>query len=143
MDTGGKNSRQLGKRISGGMNSGSPFGAMMGFMNMPWLSRGSDRLGSYAGHPSYVNAMDYYGNGMSRAGNHGGGGNPQIEDPPLPPVDPNDPNGDGSGNAGQQYWKFPQYSQTWAFTPPTPTPYEYPQPFDPKKYGNPFAKSKK
>ena len=68
---------------------------------------------------------------------YGGGGSPQIEDPTLPPYDPNDPNGDGSG---KMEWKFPQYSQTWAFTPPEPTPYPYPQPFDPKKYGDPFAK---
>ena len=66
-----------------------------------------------------------------------GGNNPQIEDPTLPPYDPNDPNGDGSGKLA---WQFPQYSQTWAFTPPEPTPYPYPQPFDPKKYGDPFAK---
>lgn len=66
-----------------------------------------------------------------------GGNNPQIEDPPLPPYDPNDPNGDGSGKLA---WQFPQYSQTWAFTSPEPTPYPYPQPFDPKKYGDPFAK---
>ena len=66
-----------------------------------------------------------------------GGNNPQIEDPTLPPYDPNDPNGDSSGKLA---WQFPQYSQTWAFTPPEPTPYPYPQPFDPKKYGDPFAK---
>jgi len=35
-------------------------------------------------------------------------------------------------------WQFPQYTQTWAFTPPAPLPYNYPQPFDPNKYGNPL-----
>jgi hypothetical protein len=68
-----------------------------------------------------------------------GGGGPQIEDPALPPFDPNDPNGDGSGS-GKFAWTFPQYSQSWAFTPPEPTPYPYPQRFDPKKYGDPFKK---
>lgn len=29
-------------------------------------------------------------------------------------------------------WAFPQYSQTWAFTPPAPTPYNLPPKFDPK-----------
>ena len=36
-----------------------------------------------------------------------------------------------TGAAG---WQFPQYSQTWAFTPPQPTPLISPPPFvlDPK-----------
>ena len=66
-------------------------------------------------------------------------GDPQIEDPALPPVDPNG----GGGDINSQYWRFPQYTQTWAFTPPAPTPYPTPQPFDPNKYGNPFAKKNK
>lgn len=33
-------------------------------------------------------------------------------------------------------WTFPQYSQTWAFTPPTPTPYQLPPP-------NPYQTSSK
>ena len=35
---------------------------------------------------------------------------------------------------GQAGWQFPQYSQTWAFTPPQPTPLISPPPFvlDPK-----------
>lgn len=40
-------------------------------------------------------------------------------------------------------WQFPQYTQTWAFTPPPPTPYMYPQPFDPKKFGDPLPTGKK
>jgi hypothetical protein len=40
-------------------------------------------------------------------------------------------------------WQFPQYSQTWVFTPPAPTPYMSPAPFDPKKYGDPFKDGKK
>jgi hypothetical protein len=32
-------------------------------------------------------------------------------------------------------WQFPQYSQTWAFTPPTPQPVNLPPMFDPKTYG--------
>lgn len=50
----------------------------------------------------------------------------------------------GGGNPVQQQqqfqWQFPQYSQTWAFTPPTPTPYLYPKPFDTSIYGNPYSK---
>lgn len=65
----------------------------------------------------------------------GGGGGPQIENPALPPYDPN-----AGTDPTKQYWTFPQYSQTWAFTPPPPSPYFNPQPFDPKKYGNPFPK---
>lgn len=29
-------------------------------------------------------------------------------------------------------WQFPQYSQSWAFTPPAPTPYNSPPAFNPK-----------
>ncbi len=32
-------------------------------------------------------------------------------------------------------WQFPQYSQTWAFTPPTPTPMQSPPPFNAATYG--------
>lgn len=31
-----------------------------------------------------------------------------------------------SGQPSQINWQFPQYSQTWAFTPPTPKPYVLP-----------------
>lgn len=38
-----------------------------------------------------------------------------------------------TGSAAPAFqWQFPQYSQTWAFTPPTPTPYNMPPAFDPK-----------
>lgn len=37
--------------------------------------------------------------------------------------------------AAAPQWTFPQYSQTWAFTPPTPSPMQLPPPFDPKTYG--------
>ena len=44
--------------------------------------------------------------------------------------------GTGTPPATQQpfSWAFPQYSQTWAFTPPTPTPYMNPPPFDAATY---------
>jgi hypothetical protein len=101
---------------------------MMGFMGLPFMSRGE----SYGGPFSSIDPLspDFWGRVIGRNGT-------QAERPPLPPRTPSN---DG---AGQPYWQFPQYSQTWAFTPPEPTPYLYPQPFDPKKYGNPFAKDKK
>ena len=34
----------------------------------------------------------------------------------------------------QIQWAFPQYSQTWAFTPPVAPPHIMPPPFDKKKY---------
>jgi hypothetical protein len=40
--------------------------------------------------------------------------------------------GGGTTNPQPFSWSFPQYSQTWAFTPPTPTPYMNPPRFDPK-----------
>jgi hypothetical protein len=123
---------------SGGM------GAMMGFMGLPFMSKGNG-AGKGSGGPWMTvdpvsQSMWQGGYGNRPPGGDGGGGGPQIEDPTLPPYDPNDPNGDGSGKFS---WQFPQYSQTWAFTPPEPTPYPYPQPFDPKKYGNPFLKDTK
>ena len=126
-------SRQFGNAISMGGNArrgSAGLGSMMGFMGLPCMSRG-DAMGSYAGPWNTVDPWAKY-----RAQNAANNQPPTTggEDPGL------DPNGDGSGDAGNAYWKFPQYSQTWAFTPPAPTPYQYPQPFDPSKYGNPFAK---
>ena len=74
---------------------------------------------------------------MWNKGNRGGSPPPTTggNDPGVDPNDPNDPN-----NPSRFAWKFPQYSQTWAFTPPTPTPYQYPQPFDTSIYGNPLKK---
>jgi hypothetical protein len=114
---------------SGGSGAGGIFGAMSG---MPWQQkRGGNWMTIDPGRQSVYLSGTTPPNGM-------GGGGPQIEDPALPPFDPNDPNGDGSG--GKFAWTFPQYSQSWAFTPPEPTPYPYPQRFDPKKYGDPFKK---
>jgi hypothetical protein len=141
-----KSTRQLNNRVQGGYNASGPMGGVMGFMGLPFFTRGSATDSTPHGIGAGPGRMNYpWDNYGMNGGFGGGGGGPQIEDPPLPPYDPNDPNGDGTGGgtAGQQYWKFPQYSQTWAFTPPAPTPYPTPQPFDPKKYGNPFATSKK
>jgi hypothetical protein len=51
----------------------------------------------------------------------------------------NDPTrgGTGTGTGGATNpqgfsWSFPQYSQSWAFTPPNPSPYMNPPKFDPK-----------
>lgn len=91
-----------------------------------WIHSG---LGS-GGFRGVFGFPDMEGNGMGNygGGGHGGGGKKPPTTPP--PTDPN----------SQFSWQFPQYTQTWAFTPPTPTPYMNPQPFDPKKYGNPFDK---
>jgi hypothetical protein len=124
--------KSLTGNIQYGMDNGGLMGGLMGFMGLPYWARDSGTAPWQQMWPGGV-APGMGGNGG------GGGGNPQIEDPALPPYDPNNPNA-GGGQQQQQDWTFPQYSQTWAFTPPAPTPYPDPQPFDPKKYGNPFAK---
>lgn len=126
--------KSLTGNIQYGLDNGGLMGAMMGFMGLPYLSRGYDSA-SHGSGPAPFQKMWPGGVDPYTMGNSG---NPQIENPPLPPLDPNDPN--GTGDSGKYAWSFPQYSQTWAFTPPEPTPYPYPQPFDPKKYGDPFAK---
>ena len=68
----------------------------------------------------------------------GGGGGPKSTGPDLPPYDPNA--GGTGGTTAKNYWTFPQYTQTWAFTPPDPTPYANPNPFDTSKYGDPLNK---
>jgi hypothetical protein len=122
------------KQIDWGMkNSRGGIGGMAAMLGVPFQQkRGGNWMTIDPGRQSVYLSGTTPPNGM-------GGGGPQIEEPALPPFDPNDPNGDGSGS-GKFAWTFPQYSQSWAFTPPAPTPYPYPQPFDPKKYGNPFAK---
>lgn len=125
----------LMKQIDWGMkNSRGGIGGMAAMLGVPFQQkRGGNWMTIDPGRQSVYLSGTTPPNGM-------GGGGPQIEDPALPPFDPNDPNGDGSGNGGKFAWTFPQYSQSWAFTPPEPTPYPYPQPFDPKKYGDPFKK---
>ena len=123
--------KSLVGNIQYGLTNGGPMGAMMGFMGLPYLSRPGATHGN-AGGPW----QKMWPGGIDPTA--GGGQQPQIEQPPLPPLDPNDPN--NPANANKFAWSFPQYSQTWAFTPPEPTPYPYPQPFDTAKYGNPFAK---
>ena len=55
------------------------------------------------------------GGGGSSGGNSSGGFT-------VPPQQP-----------GQSFaWQFPQYSQTWAFTPPAPSAFRLPPAFDPK-----------
>lgn len=91
-----------------------------------WLN-GSLEGGGFRGVMGFPDMeANYRGGYGGRPGGIGG------KKPPTtpPPTDPN----------SQFSWQFPQYTQTWAFTPPTPTPYMNPQPFDPKKYGNPFDK---
>ncbi len=125
----------LMKQVDWGMkNSRGGIGGMAAMLGVPFQQkRGGNWMTIDPGRQSVYLSGTTPPNGM-------GGGGPQIEDPALPPFDPNDPNGDGSGNGGKFAWTFPQYSQSWAFTPPEPTPYPYPQPFDPKKYGDPFKK---
>lgn len=139
--------RQLMNRISGAMNAthGSGLGAMMGFMGLPFFSRGSDYLGSYAGHGQMLSPWDNYGMGGFGGrglGGHGGGG---VTPPTTGGEDPGVDDGtDGSdGTLGRGHWSFPQYTQTWAFTPPTPAPYMTPNPFSASRYGNPFSKKNK
>lgn len=123
--------QSLGKRVQYGLTNGGPMGAIMGFMDMPYRSRQNGMQPMQTMWPGGIDPRMHGSNG----------GNPQIENPPLPPLDPNDPNDPNNpANTGQFAWKFPQYSQTWAFTPPEPTPYPYPQKFDPAIYGNPLAK---
>ncbi len=102
-----RESRRLRRGIQGGMNSGNVLGPMMGFMGLPWVSRGARNPGGSYGPPRWVMANDFFGGalggfgGGGKGGGGGGGGGPQIEDPPLPPLDPNDPNGNGgNGNSG-------------------------------------------
>lgn len=76
--------------------------------------------------------LDAWGNRKAGNGGDGGGDTPPPTTPP------------GTTPEGQKFaWQFPQYTQTWAFTPPTPTPYMYPRPFDTKIFGNPLPKDKK
>lgn len=86
-----------------------------------------DRLGQggFNGVFGFPEAM-----GNPRSGGNGGGGGGNK--PPTTPT-PADP-------TNTINWQFPQYTQTWAFTPPTPLPYVGPQPFDTSKYGNPYNK---
>ena len=72
------------------------------------------------------------GGGYGNAVGGGGGGKKN----PKPPVNP-------PTQAEKFQWQFPQYTQTWAFTPPEPTPYMYPQPFNTNIFGNPLPKEKK
>jgi hypothetical protein len=59
--------------------------------------------------------VQYYGGG---GGMNMGGGQARAPAPSQPSPAPSVPG-----------WTFPQYSQSWAFTPPAPTPYNPPPAF--------------
>lgn len=81
---------------------------------------------------AFFSALDRSGS----AGYKGGAGGGAATNTTTPGT--TTPGGTASPPPAQMYWQFPQYTQSWAFTPPAPTPYEYPQPFDTSKYGNPL-----
>lgn len=100
-----RESYRLQQGIQGGLNSGNIFGSVMGFMGLPWLSRGARNSGK-GGYPapSWVSPYDFLGNGMSGSsfggsGNGGGGG------------------GGGGGNNGNGGGGGPGNLADW--TPPT------------------------
>lgn len=93
-----RESRRLRRSIQGGMNSGNVLGPMMGFMGLPWVSRGARNPGGSYGPPRWVMARDFFGGALGGWGGGGGRGGPKIEDPPLPPLDPNDPNDPNNPN---------------------------------------------
>lgn len=97
--------KSLRNRIQGGLDSGSTFGAMMGFMDLPWLSRNHG-----AGAPQYVRAEDFLGNGFSRAMGNGGGGGGGGADKP-------DDGGNDPGTGTQNPWVAP----TLLYPPPIGT----------------------
>jgi hypothetical protein len=72
-------------------------------------------------------------------GMHGGGGSGSTGGTGTGTGTGTVPTTGGPGPVPRGQWAFPQYTQTWAFTPPTPTPYMTPGPFDTKKYGNPLT----
>ena len=100
--------KQLARQINFGM-ANSPMGsggmgAMMGFMGLPFMSKGNG-AGKGSGGPwmtvdpvsqtIFQGGFSGLGGDGGGMGGGGGGGGPQIEDPPLPPLDPDDPNGNG------------------------------------------------
>lgn len=93
--TGRKHTKNLTRMIQNGMRSNGIAGiegGMMGFMGLPWLTRG------YAGKGSIGpwQWMTPWGAGMGGKGGGGGGGG---EDPGTGGEDPGT-GGDGSGNGG-------------------------------------------
>lgn len=126
--------KSLSRNIEYGFGKGGIEGAMMGFMGLPYMARPGATHGNIGGPWQQMWPGGVDPNMRGNGGNPGTGG----DGPAVDPNDPNDPN--NPANAGKFAWTFPQYSQTWAFTPPEPTPYPYPQKFDPAVYGNPLAK---
>lgn len=106
------------QRFNGALNAWLDSGAEGVFA--PWAAIDGKSLGGTSGYQS--------------GGRIGGGGGGKKN--PKPPVNP-------PTQAEKFQWQFPQYTQTWAFTPPEPTPYMYPQPFNTNIFGNPLPKEKK
>lgn len=71
----------------------------------------------------YVPMLGSLFSGLSNGGSGGSSGGGATTPPPA--------SGGGTGAAPFQ-WTFPQYSQSWAFTPPAPTAFQMPPEFDPK-----------
>ncbi len=103
--TRGGSTKKLMKQINFGMRNApmgrNGMGAVMGFMGLPFMSKGNG-AGEGSGGPWMT--VDPRNLTMSPGGwgglGGGGSGLPQIEDPPLPPYDPNNPPGGGGGGGG-------------------------------------------
>lgn len=148
-----RGSKSLIGDINFGMNNAGTgsggLGGMMGFMGLPFMSRQAAGKGS--GGPwmtvdprnrSMMQGWDFQavGGGGGMGGGHGGGSAPGGGTAPGGPNVPSSAPPDATASQQAMNWTFPQYTQTWAFTPPEASPYIPPQPFDPDKYGNPLKR---
>jgi hypothetical protein len=86
---------------------------MPGLYNGRWTSVYEDQFNNALRRGQNPNSIMPWGSGKRRK-------NPK--DIPPPEEKP------------QIQWSFPQYSQSWAFTPPAAPPYIMPPPFDKKQY---------
>jgi hypothetical protein len=92
--------------------------------------------GAYAigknGHTLPLEYVPMLGSLLKGASNFDYGGGRNYSGNPINPSNSGSSTpAQGSAAPGFQ-WQFPQYSQTWAFTPPAPSPYTLPPAFDPK-----------
>lgn len=108
------------KGAGGGGSGGAPAGPKMSMKQQMQASLDSwvknSLNGGFQGIPGFFPSGGAGGMG-------GGGGGNKPKPPTTPPAQ----------TVGID-WKFPQYTQQWAFTPPTPTPYMNPPPFNPDTY---------
>ena len=129
-----------GGGLLGNRNGGfwrTPDETLISDMRQPWQDRVNSMWGKYA--PAGTALPGTFGAWESAIRGYRGNGRDDTGGGSVPGGTP----GGGAGTPNVMTWAFPQYSQTWAFTPPMAPPVTLPPTFNKSAYAKSDKDSKK